>query len=85
MGKTLDLSEILGVKIICNNLECQNAQPFTLDKYQNVTVHRCNCTPLARDESWMQQAARITESIAILKSGIGHSKFRLEFLLSDKP
>ena len=77
----LELSEILGVQVKCT--ACGRIQPFALEKYENLKAHRCDCGPLTHDRPWMQQAAAIAESIAIVKSA-PDPKFELELLVRAK-
>jgi hypothetical protein len=77
----LELLDILEVRVTCT--KCGNIQPFLLENYENIKTHGCDCGPLANDKPWMQQAAKIAESIAIVKSA-PYPKFKLELLVSAK-
>jgi hypothetical protein len=86
--ETLELSEILGAQVECN--ACHNARLFRFPlKHPNpIGAYRCECSPLAQDNGWMEEVARMTEAIETVRAGEKgrpQPRFKLSFLLSDKP
>jgi len=70
-----------GVQVEC--AACHSTKPFALNQHENIRVHRCTCSPSAREDDWMKEVARLVEAIQIVT--VDHSKFKSSFVLSDKP
>ncbi len=92
LRKPLELSEILGVQVKCNACGKTESFPFPLDKPEKIGCpHVCshNRSPgtLVVEPVWMEEAIKIAAGIENVRASerVPQRKFKLKFLLSDKP
>ncbi len=86
MSELLELSKILGVRVTCTACGNPETYLFPLGQPEKICIdHMCSrVNRPVKDDTWRRQVAGIAGAIDGVRAS-EETKFKLEFVLSDKP